>query len=152
MKTCTKCKTEKPIEDFTRDKSRRDGRFPQCKVCKAGVDQKQYAKNASKRKALSKIHYDNNKDAHACRTLQRKYGISLEEYEELHKKQDGQCRICDTTAEENGRRLAVDHNHKTGEVRGLLCDQCNVGLGKFKDSPTRLRAALNYLEETSYYG
>jgi hypothetical protein len=58
--------------------------------------------------------------------------------------QDGRCAIC-RKKPQTGRRLSVDHDHKTGEVRGLLCTLCNQGLGYFKDDPGRLGAALEYL-------
>ena len=65
--------------------------------------------------------------------------------------QGGGCAICQKTPEENGRRLAVDHNHTTGDVRGLLCTQCNVGLGNLGDSVERLRSAIRYLNERGSY-
>lgn len=79
--------------------------------------------------------------------LRRKYGIGLDSYERLLKIQDGRCAICGDT--ENGRALAVDHDHVTGKVRGLLCASCNNGLGRFRDDPGRLKAAARYLEDRS---
>lgn len=78
----------------------------------------------------------------------KRYGISLEDYEEMLKKQNKKCKICGS--EEYGRKssnyFAVDHCHKTGKVRGLLCHQCNVGLGKFKDNEEILFKAIKYLK------
>ena len=76
------------------------------------------------------------------RYLRTEYGITLAQYEKLLEKQIGGCAIC-------GRKekcLAVDHDHATARVRGLLCHSCNNGLGRFKDDPKRLRKAANYLE------
>ena len=74
---------------------------------------------------------------------QYKYGISTEQYFDLWTKQEGKCKIC---GEETDEYLHVDHDKKTGEVRGLLCKQCNLGLGNFKDNPDYLKKAIKYLE------
>lgn len=81
-------------------------------------------------------------------TLKKKYGITLEDYTALLSKQRGQCRICGTLKSEWGQ-LAVDHNHDTGAVRGLLCFNCNTSIGKMGDDPKLLRRAAEYLEESS---
>ena len=77
----------------------------------------------------------------------RYYGITLKEYEILLAKQNNGCAICTASTGSNGKRLSVDHNHQTGEVRGLLCDDCNIGLGKFKDNSSLLANAINYLKD-----
>jgi len=79
--------------------------------------------------------------------LQGTFGITLEEYNDLLEAQDGVCAICGKTPEENGRSLAVDHCHKTGKIRGLLCQVCNAGLGSFKDNQDILRKAIEYLDD-----
>jgi len=71
------------------------------------------------------------------------YGITLEEYEILLTQQDGKCAICRMAA--GRKRLSVDHDHKTGAIRGLLCFPCNSALGRFKDDPNLLDAAKRYL-------
>lgn len=77
----------------------------------------------------------------------RKYGLTLLDYDEMVKAQDGRCRICETTESGvAGEVWAVDHNHVTLRVRALLCNDCNAGLGHFGDDPARLRAAADYLE------
>lgn len=73
----------------------------------------------------------------------RAYGITAERYTEI--KRAG-CGICGATESVDGRALHIDHCHATGKVRGALCDSCNHGLGKFKDDPALLRAAIAYLE------
>jgi hypothetical protein len=78
--------------------------------------------------------------------LQTLYGITVQEYDLLLNKQDNQCAICGTEACMTGRVFAVDHNHDTGEVRGLLCGKCNIGLGQFSDNPALLVRAAAYLE------
>jgi hypothetical protein len=77
----------------------------------------------------------------------RKYGLTLLDYDEMVKAQDGRCRICGTTESGvAGEVWAVDHNHVTLRVRALLCNDCNAGLGFFDDDPARLREAAHYLE------
>ncbi|MCI0440747.1 MAG: endonuclease VII domain-containing protein [Chloroflexi bacterium] len=77
------------------------------------------------------------------------YGITLEEYDAMVKKQKSVCAICKRAPDPHKRQKAlfVDHDHATGRVRGLLCNKCNTSLGGFSDSPFVLRAALDYLEE-----
>lgn len=108
-----------------------------------------------KRKKLATCHPDRmsvakglcsecyaNQDKYRDTVLQNKYGITLREYVLLLEKQNGVCAIC---GNEGLNRLAVDHCHKTGVVRGLLCAQCNHGLGNFKDDPKLLISAIDYL-------
>lgn len=79
-------------------------------------------------------------------TLQRKFGITMEEYLRLRKKQKKRCAICRKPYSTKQEMLSVDHNHETGQVRGLLCGSCNRGLGLFTDNPKALRRAARYLE------
>src|SRR5580693_8284529 len=78
--------------------------------------------------------------------LRRVYGISEAEYDDLLIHQNGRCAICKELPPE-GKLLCVDHNHRTGSTRGLLCDACNKGVGFLQDSPERLRTAIAYLAE-----
>jgi Recombination endonuclease VII len=77
------------------------------------------------------------------KNLRSRYGISSEEYNKIFKQQGGVCIICGLPPRK--RSLHVDHNHETGEIRGLLCHLCNVGLGHFRDNPDLLERAANYL-------
>lgn len=91
-------------------------------------------------------------DAHRRWRLPKKYGITVEDYEQMLLEQGGACAICRRaeTVVMRGKvkPLSVDHDHESGRVRGLLCHECNVGLGKFKDNVARLKAAVTYLEGT----
>lgn len=82
--------------------------------------------------------------------LRRTYGLGLADYEQILHEQGGGCGICGKTAEQEGRNLAVDHDHETQRIRGLLCGYCNHRLvGRHRlglDSPRRLRAAADYLD------
>lgn len=75
-----------------------------------------------------------------------KHGLAKAEYLEMLRAQNSRCLICRKSMKKNQKRLAVDHDHKTGMVRGLLCLLCNWGLGSFRDNPKFLRAAAAYLE------
>ncbi len=77
--------------------------------------------------------------------LKKVYGITPDEYDAMLLKQNGCCAICKTPASKYKRKLHVDHNHTTGENRGLLCVRCNSGIGHFKENPTLLDAAKDYL-------
>ncbi len=78
--------------------------------------------------------------------LKEKYGITPKDYNDMYVKQNGCCKICGTHQTELKHILVVDHNHDTGNVRGLLCRSCNVGLGHFKDNKDLLKIAIQYLE------
>jgi hypothetical protein len=77
--------------------------------------------------------------------LQTEYGLTLDEYRAMELAQDGGCAICGEPALPD-EWLNVDHDHETGDVRGLLCRACNHGLGNFRDEPARLKAAMRYLD------
>ena len=77
--------------------------------------------------------------------LKRKFGISIDQFQEMLTNQGGGCAICEAPPPENGS-LHVDHDHETGEVRGLLCFSCNGGIGQFQHDPLILRAAIRYLD------
>jgi hypothetical protein len=75
-------------------------------------------------------------------------GITLDDYQEILKRQGGVCAICRTSdCGPVARRFSIDHCHKTGKVRGLLCHRCNLGIGHFDDSIELLRVAIAYLTE-----
>lgn len=80
--------------------------------------------------------------------LIRTYGISLKRYEELFKAQFGTCAICHNPPTKEKPFLVVDHDHKTGKVRGLLCNKCNVAIGLLQDSMKNLHSAARYLNSS----
>jgi hypothetical protein len=80
----------------------------------------------------------------------RRYGITAQEYDDLLTAQSGVCAICGHSERYRDRqRLAVDHCHTTGRVRGLLCSACNKGIGCFEDDPAILERAIDYLHRTT---
>lgn len=79
------------------------------------------------------------------RDLKKRFGITIEEYNEMFNKQNGICLICGKHQSEIKKRFAVDHNHETGKIRGLLCGKCNPLLGYADDNINILLSAINYL-------
>lgn len=141
MKTCVTCKEAKPLDEFHKGRTHPQGRAPKCKPCKRAYDNARYAANRKGIRERQRVY-----------NLMSRYGISEEEYEELLAAQGGACAICGATqgwmsSHDSGKpkRLAVDHSHESGKVRGLLCDRCNTVLGKTRDSPELLRKAAEYL-------
>lgn len=113
-------------------------------------NQAYFSKNREKICAGRKAYYMNNpqrKRDMANNTLKHNYGITLQDYELILVNQGGKCACCGKTPEIQKYRLAVDHNHKTGKIRGLLCRNCNVSLGLVKENKDTLLNMIAYLEK-----
>jgi recombination endonuclease VII len=134
MKTCTTCHEQKPLSAFGKHAAGLHGKRAVCKVCNA------LAAKAYKEKNPAKV-----KRSIRNSVLKRQYGITLAEYEVMLAAQEGVCGIC---RQPPTRTLHVDHDHRTGDVRGLLCFSCNTALGFFDDEVARFHAAANYLERS----
>lgn len=132
---CHKCLQTKAVHEFKQTKTR--GPRKRCIECfnhDSNVAVKKWAaKNVNRRKIGNRISH------------LKDFGLTVDEYADMLSEQSGVCRICGLV-NESGRRLGVDHCHRSGNVRGLLCSKCNVGLGQFKDDPVRLQSAIDYLE------
>jgi hypothetical protein len=91
--------------------------------------------------------YLRNKTTYQRNGQLRRYGVTREAFDAMFAAQDGLCAICDAALDSSNRKLTpqVDHDHATGEFRGLLCGGCNAGLGQFKDEPAILQRASRYL-------
>ena len=130
---CTKCRAFKPDGDFYR--STRDGRQRWCKRCVAeGVK--------------ARYHAGPGKETNRRSSRRRRYGLTPADYELLLEQQHGLCAICLEPPSGRGRKgsvLCVDHDHKTGAVRGLLCHNCNRAIGALKDDRRLVASALAYL-------
>lgn len=143
-KVCTKCKSEKPVDQYS--VSRQGKRGPvyrsSCKSCQASRAREWFAEN-SERANENRRRWN----------LENRYGITVEQYAAMLADQGGVCAICGQgEPNEHGRtgtrfRLAVDHDHETGRVRGLLCQKCNRAIGLLGDNPQRLRDAADYVEK-----
>jgi hypothetical protein len=137
IKICPICHKTYPLtaEFFNRNGGNKSGYHTYCKTC-----------HVKKNLEWSRKHPKNRRKW----KLKRKYGIELEWYEALFNAQGGVCAICGKAETEIGSygpilNLSVDHDHSTGKVRGLLCTQCNRGLGVFRDDPAVLVKAAKYL-------
>lgn len=117
-------------------------------------DKSYHAANEKRIRARKKAARTRENQGERMRRLERmrecqykkNYNITLADYDQMFAQQRGRCKIC-AKKEKRGRRLSVDHNHQTGRVRGLLCNRCNTGLGKFCDNSEILVKAAEYLME-----
>lgn len=154
LKTCTKCRSEQPLDNFYK---RGDGAKQKLRSwCVDCTTKYVYSKNppktnikrASRRKnrllPLNLRLRCDPKRAALESHLRRYYDITLAQYLEMVDAQKGVCAICAKAPE---GRLHVDHNHKTGKVRALLCNNCNWALGLFKDNAETILAAAAYIEK-----
>lgn len=101
--------------------------------------------NRERLNAYRRERYAFSSDSNRNQSYKKRYGISLEDYNKMLVEQNGVCAIC--FQEPKVRRLAVDHNHNTGQVRGLLCHHCNTSLGSFNDDKSLLLSAVKYLDK-----
>lgn len=150
---CRLCNKLKPQSEFVC--RLRDGR-PRyertCKTCQAEVSKKFRRDNPEKWKAAWTACSERlGAKGRALRfrqwVLRSQYGMELADYDTMLTKQGGGCAICKKPVERSGRSLGVDHDHVTNFVRGILCIDCNTGIGKFKDDPALLQQAITYLEQ-----
>lgn len=169
MKTCTKCHEAKELAEFNKRKDAPDGYRAECKKC-SQIRGREWHKNnrgyASKSSRLwrknnpgktqenNKKWLKNNPGKARQYWLKKKYGITIEEYDSINYKQGGVCAICqekESILDKRNNRikyLSTDHDHKTGRLRGLLCNKCNKALGLFKDKLEILLKAIKYLEKS----
>lgn len=130
-RVCTKCGTTKPLSEFyfNRTESRWKSH---CRAC-YGARGRAYNKRNSKRRALK-----------------TRYGMTVDEFDQMLAAQEFRCLICDRSYEGDDYGLGglvVDHDHQTGRVRGLLCQACNTAIGLLQDDIVRLERAAHYLRE-----
>jgi len=106
-----------------------------------------YLKNKEKIDQRAKDWYNNNKDRSKENAIQRKYGITTEVLNQMRESQQYRCAICGTGEDSLKKKLVIDHCHNTGKVRKLLCTNCNVAIGMFKENPRIMFLAMEYLKE-----
>lgn len=170
MKQCKKCNEIKDESIFNKDSTRPDGFHPYCRSCRAQEKRNAYNADPEKAKEQKRRSYAKHKErlkkeqreyfatpegkARARRIVSMsRYGITQEQYDSMRESQDYKCLICDTHETEVPKgnsasyktALHIDHCHSTGEIRGLLCTNCNTMLGKAKDNIVILQSAIFYL-------
>lgn len=171
-RVCRKCGESKPIYEFGRDSRKSDGKMVVCKKCwnlhqsirskqqrredPDGVREKERVKRQMNREAIyrrQKRWRLNNPRVAYLKQIRLLYGLTEENFDRLLQDQGGRCAICNNPAREVPRGgLMVDHDHRTGFVRGLLCPGCNYGIGFLADNVCRLQAAIVYLSNPPFWG
>jgi hypothetical protein len=140
-KRCPACGETKPFHEFYRSKAHRDNCSAYCKRCQ-NLRSTSYARENKANILL--MGY----------SLRTRYGITPEDYAAMMDRQDHRCAICGTAECKTGRNFSVDHCHVTGRVRGLLCADCNKGIGSLRDDVNLLAKAIEYLNtaDTGFTG
>lgn len=119
-----------------------------CRACVALRNKLAWAQNKEQAQERYRAYHELNPEQRSRRWREWRYGLTGDDFEALVEVQEGVCGICQTEPPE-GKGLVVDHNHDTGEVRGLLCAVCNSGIGMLKDNADLLRRAVAWVETES---
>lgn len=149
-KQCKKCEEVKSLSEFHKKENGKLGKNSWCKVCatkRASIYSKSHPEKwqAQNKKEENKVYKKFWK-------LLKRYNLSKEAFEKLLEDQNFTCAICLKVPLEMENGYCVDHDHISGEVRGILCQQCNSGLGMFKDNTDFLFNAILYLKKDKYNG
>lgn len=153
MKVCSKCKVEKPLDEFWKmGGKRRTTLRPRCKTCIL-QDNRTYYNSLAGREKMQKYQKEylrrpGIKERRIGYQLKQNYGIGLSDKVEMWIKQGKSCAICQKTLL-TLREAKLDHCHETGRIRKILCYLCNTGLGCFKDNTKLLQSAISYLDPQS---
>jgi hypothetical protein len=145
-KVCTTCNLPKALDDFHRNCQRADGHLSRCKSCVKEYRNLHPLDNTKVYKSMVVKDPQYNRK----RNLKKLYNITLEEFDEMLKSQDGVCKVCKRPQLGKGD-FHVDHDHETGKIRGLLCHKCNVALGMVQDDIQILKKLINYLESNKLH-
>ena len=134
--TCSRCQERKGRSEFYVDRKSKTGRSYECKDCRKKRAKENYAADPEGHKARHKAWVEKNRHRVKLHKIKSAFGLSPEEYEAMPQV----CVICGST-----EKLCVDHSHRSGRVRGILCQSCNKGLGHFRDDPTLMFRAAEYI-------
>lgn len=150
MKTCRICNVTKQLDAFHKASKEIDGKESRCKVCILEMKSKNYHKNLAVNREKSRVKAlefrKKNKGYQRKYDLKRVYNMSINDYDLMLEQQNSRCKICLTeNAGGKHKKFYIDHCHKTGKVRGLLCTGCNLALGGFRDNIESLKRAIDYL-------
>lgn len=152
-RTCTKCDEWKEASCFASDRRYEGSLKSQCYDCVNERRRAKFANLSEEEKEVERAKQrewrNNNLEAANERDRKRRlpkiYGITNERYDEILEAQGNRCAVCGSDDPGHYGKFVVDHDHETDAVRGLLCDDCNKGLGNFKDSIFNLESAIAYL-------
>jgi hypothetical protein len=153
-KGCKKCGQVKDLADFDKEKrntgTKGKGVASACKACRRPAEKAWRQNNAEQVAATQSAWCRANLRELTIAKFVRKTKIpfTVEQYEAMLISQNGVCKICRHLSSD-GKALHIDHCHTTNKIRGLLCNNCNNGLGRFNDNAETLRSAISYLGETS---
>ena len=137
LKYCKCCNKLLPKSEFHKCFTNKDGLSVSCKSCRKIQNAKRYKQNKEYWKAYNGRNKSNR--------LVNEYGIDYEEYRKIIKLQNNKCKICGCELESE-RKSFIDHNHETGEIRGVLCPSCNTAIGLLQDNTNILAQAMLYVE------
>jgi hypothetical protein len=144
-RVCPNCDRTLHVSHFYKSTQTKDRLERHCKDCQRAYVVDWQRRNKEKFNSYQREWRSQNKEKHAASAkyskIRNKYGLSREEYDSLM--EQSHCGICDADLTE--RKPALDHCHATGKIRGVLCSQCNTGLGMFHNNPEALRRAAEYL-------
>jgi hypothetical protein len=151
MKICTKCNIQKKKADFFKRKASKDGLNLWCKSCHVNNNNIWTEDNVEHVNKKKKEFYYANLTRVRNKELKHKFGITKDKYDEIHKSQNGLCKICGLPETSKGRSgnpkpLSVDHCHVSNIIRGLLCGKCNTGIGLLNDDIELLEKAIEYIK------
>ena len=141
-KRCLDCKGLVSFQYFTKDASQKDGRSIYCQSCQRRRQKAYKKRTPEKQKSYKRKHYSSEKSRDY--SLRYRYGMTLDQFNTMFEKQDRRCALCKSD-KSDGKNFVVDHCHKTGKIRGILCSYCNRALGMLKDDPDMLSRAIIYL-------
>lgn len=133
---CRLCNKVKSFNDFYKDKKLKNGLHTYCKDCCKIKAKGAYARNPERAKKAMREWREKNPEISRAIKAKSSFGISRNEYFEMKRV----CVICGSK-----EKLCIDHSHQSGRIRGMLCSACNKGLGFFKDNPTLLLRASDYI-------
>lgn len=145
FRRCARCKEVQPLHEFL--KTTPNGcKGCYCHPCRRERSKEFTKKNPGRYNDAKKTYREKNQTDINLRSRCGSYGITVSEYLEMFRVQNGKCKICGVPHLEADRGLFIDHSHKSGKVRGLLCFHCNSMLGHAKESTVTLKNAIEYIE------
>lgn len=155
MKQCTKCKQKLDFDFFGKNKISKDGYTWWCRKCLAAQRREWRNNNKDKAKKYAKEYRRKNPEKYRNSQMKSVFGITLEDYNKMFKKQKGLCKICglpETHKNMHGvKGLSIDHNHHSKKIRGLLCNNCNLGIGQLKVDAFGILNLQKAIEYLSFY-